>query len=83
MPTYDYQCANCGPFRDSYPMSAFADPQPCPVCDALAPRALTVPALSGGAQEAPSASSAASWNSHGGGCACCAAPRRPLTAEAV
>lgn len=81
MPTYDYQCATCGPFRDSYPMSAFADPQPCPVCEELAPRALTVPALSGGAQEA--APSTGSWSSHGGGCACCAAPRRPLSAEAV
>lgn len=80
MPTYDYQCATCGPFRDSHPMSAFADPQPCPGCETLSPRALTLPALSGGAQE--STSPAASWNSHGGGCACCAAPRR-LAAEAV
>jgi putative FmdB family regulatory protein len=79
MPTYDYQCATCGPFRDSYPMSAFADPQPCPGCEAPSPRALTVPSLAGGAQEnaAPS-----TWNSHSGGCACCAAPRR-LAAEAV
>jgi putative FmdB family regulatory protein len=81
MPTYNYQCATCGPFRDSYPMAAFADPQPCPACGALSPRALTVPALSGGAQE-NAAPSAGSWSSHAGGCACCAAPRR-LAAEAV
>lgn len=80
MPTYDYHCAACGRFRDSYPMAAFADPQTCPGCGVLAPRALTVPALSGGAREgtAPSAFPA----SHAGGCACCAAPRR-LSAEAV
>lgn len=80
MPTYDYQCAGCGPFRDSYPMSAYARPQPCPGCGAFAPRALTVPALSGGAQE--NASTSAFPASHAGGCACCAAPRR-LTAEAI
>ena len=51
MPTYDYQCATCRPFRDSYPMAAFADPQPCPACGAPSPRALTLPALAGGAQE--------------------------------
>ena len=80
MPMYDYRCAACGPFRDSYPMSAFADPQPCPSCEALSPRALTVPSLGGGAQEnaAPSAFPA----SNSGGCACCAGPRR-FAAEAV
>ena len=79
MPTYNYQCAACGPFRDSYPMSAYARPQPCPGCGGLAPRALTLPAIAGGAQETVSAAPMAS---HAGGCACCAAPRR-LTAEAV
>jgi putative FmdB family regulatory protein len=77
MPTYEYECADCGPFSDVRPMAEFDRPQPCPDCEQPAPRLLTAPALGGGAQEA----TASPARAHAGGCACCA-PRR-LSAEAV
>jgi putative FmdB family regulatory protein len=77
MPTYEYECPDCGPFAELRPMAEFDRPQPCPDCTQPAPRLLTAPALSGGAQEI----SAAPTRAHVGGCACCA-PRR-LSAEAV
>ncbi len=79
MPTYQYECADCGPFSETRPMAEFDQPQPCPDCALPAPRLLTAPALGGGAQQAALGSATAS--SHLGGCACCA-PRR-LTADAV
>jgi putative FmdB family regulatory protein len=77
MPTYDYECADCGPFSEVRPMAEYDHPQPCPDCGQGAPRLLTAPALGGGAQEV----SAAPARAHAGGCACCM-PRR-LSAEAV
>jgi putative FmdB family regulatory protein len=79
MPTYDYECADCGPFSEVHPMAAFDRPQPCPDCAHPAPRLLTAPALAGGAREADAG--AAPARAHAGGCACCM-PRR-LSAEAV
>lgn len=79
MPTYDYECENCGPFKEVHPMAEFAQPQHCPDCGDMAPRMLTLPAISGGAREDVGAAPA---RSHAGGCACCAAPRR-LSADAV
>lgn len=40
MPTYDYLCADCGPFSTIMPMSASGDPQACPACRSPSPRAL-------------------------------------------
>ena len=80
MPTYDYDCDRCGPFTESRPMAEFALPQPCPSCGDAAPRALTSPAISGGARSEPA--STTPFRAHPGGCACCAAPRR-FAAEAV
>jgi putative FmdB family regulatory protein len=77
MPTYDYECADCGPFIEIRPMVEFDRPFPCPDCAQPAPRLLTAPALGGGAHEV----SAAPVRAHPGGCGCCA-PRR-LSAEAV
>jgi putative FmdB family regulatory protein len=77
MPTYEYECPDCGPFAENRPMAEFDRPQPCPDCGVDAPRLLTAPALGGGAQEA----AAPAARAHAGGCACCA-PRR-LSAEAV
>jgi putative FmdB family regulatory protein len=77
MPTYEYECTDCGPFNEVRPMAEYDRPQPCPDCGHEAPRLLTAPALGGGAQEVASAPARA----HAGGCACCA-PRR-LSAEAV
>lgn len=79
MPTYDYECADCGPFTETRPMAEFDQPQPCPDCGTPAPRLLTAPALGGGIQQADA--SAAPARAHSGGCACCM-PRR-LSAEAV
>jgi putative FmdB family regulatory protein len=79
MPTYNYECGDCGPFSEVRPMAEFDRPQPCPDCTQPAPRLLTAPALGGGAQEASAGAAPAS--AHMGGCACCA-PRR-LSAEAV
>jgi len=81
MPTYDYDCDRCGPFRENHPMAEFELPQPCPGCGDPAPRALTLPAIGTGAAEAPS-TAATPFRSHPGGCSCCAAPRR-FSAEAV
>jgi len=80
MPTYEYECSDCGPFVESRPMAEYDRPQPCPDCNEPAPRLLTVAAIGGGAA-APDAGGA-SPRAHAGGCGCCAAPRR-LTAEAV
>jgi putative FmdB family regulatory protein len=79
MPTYDYECADCGPFTEVHPMAVFDQPQSCPDCARPAPRLLTAPALGGGAQQADAGAGMASG--HAGGCACCM-PRR-LSAEAV
>jgi putative FmdB family regulatory protein len=79
MPTYDYECPDCGPFSEIRPMAEFDLPQPCPDCTQPAPRLLTAPALPGGAQESSSAWAPSA--SHASGCACCR-PRR-LSAEAV
>jgi hypothetical protein len=77
MPTYEYECPDCGPFADIRPMAGFDRPQPCPDCDQPAPRLLTAPALGGGAVLDAGPSPAA----HSGGCACCRPSR--LSAEAV
>jgi putative FmdB family regulatory protein len=77
MPTYDYECEDCGPFTEVRPMAEYDRPQPCPDCGQNAPRLLTAPSLGGGAQEAVATPARA----HAGGCACCM-PRR-LSAEAV
>jgi putative FmdB family regulatory protein len=79
MPTYDYECPDCGPFTEVRPMAEFDRPQPCPDCTQPAPRLLTAPALGGGAQQADAGNAPA--RTHPGGCACCM-PRR-LSAEAV
>jgi putative FmdB family regulatory protein len=81
MPTYEYECPDCGPFNEVRPMTEYDQPQPCPDCDTMAPRLLTVAAIGGGAS-APNAG-VAQAAAHPGGCGCCAAPRRRLSAEAV
>lgn len=79
MPTYDYECPDCGPFTEARPMAEFDRPQPCPDCAQQAPRLLTAPALGGGAVQADAGATRA--RTHSGGCACCM-PRR-LSAEAI
>ena len=81
MPTYDYDCERCGPFSESHPISEYDLAQPCPGCGDPAPRALTLPAIGGGAAEP--AGPATPFRAHPGGCSCCAAPARRFSAEAV
>jgi putative FmdB family regulatory protein len=79
MPTYEYECPDCGPFTDVRPMAEYDQPQACPDCGAMAPRLLACTAISGGAAELGSTAPA---RAHAGGCACCMAPRR-FSADAV
>ncbi len=79
MPTYEYECPDCGPFQEVRPMAEFDRPLPCPDCAQPAPRLLTAPSLGFGAQEG--GSGAAAPRAHMGGCACCRPSR--LSAEAV
>ena len=78
MPTYEYECGDCGPFTEVRPMAEFDRPQPCPDSAQPEPRLLTLPSIGGNAREDAGAPPA---RAHVGGCACCA-PRR-LSAEAV
>ena len=81
MPFYDYACNDCGPFTESRPIAAFADPCPCPGCGRSAPRTLTAPALGAGTAAAPQPGGAANpFRRHPGGCGCCAPTRRVATA---
>jgi putative FmdB family regulatory protein len=45
MPTYDYVCADCGPFRLMRPMGEYRDPGLCPDCGTPAPPQLAAPRL--------------------------------------
>lgn len=81
MPSYDYMCADCGPFTEMRPMAESDLGHECPHCGEEAPRAyLTAPYFSGLSAErrlahatnersanAPTLSS----KSHGAGCSCC------------
>jgi putative FmdB family regulatory protein len=84
MPLYEYLCEDCGPFTAIRPMAEYADPQPCPGCDAQAPRVLlTAPHLATMASSTRLAHAANERSSHvpqvlsqsaaahRAGCACC------------
>jgi putative FmdB family regulatory protein len=92
MPAYEYDCAQCGGFTAIRPMSASGDPQTCPGCGEMAPRAiLTAPAFAG----MPAASRIAhatnerarhepkQSSKHGAGCGCCSGARKPAAAAAA
>jgi putative FmdB family regulatory protein len=88
MPTYEYDCAACGPFEESRPMAEYDQPQPCPGCGALAPRAIfSVPAMAmmDGAARTAHATNERSANAprraHAGNCGCCRPSK--LSAESV
>jgi len=75
MPLYEYACPRCGRFSALRPMAQHAQPQPCPQCGAVAPRALTgvgrIGSSSGGSSAAPFAGGSAGRYRHMGGCSCC------------
>jgi len=82
MPFYDYACAVCGPFTESRPIAAFANPCPCPQCGRNAPRMLTTPSLGAGTTTAEPRAAANPFRRHPGGCGCCA-PASRRVADAV
>ena len=82
MPLYEYLCDRCGGFAETRPLAEFADPQPCPGCGALAPRALTVPSLGAGTSEPSGSGWQPSAPKHFGGCSCCGG-RSGFRAEGV
>src|SRR4051812_32203878 len=45
MPTYDFECADCGRFSVLKPIAQRAEPQPCPGCGRVAGRVLEAPRL--------------------------------------
>lgn len=49
MPLYTYDCADHGVFKDWSSMSESDRPGTCPICAALAPRAMARPMLAKGA----------------------------------
>ncbi len=89
MPVYDYLCDACGPFTDMRPMAECDDPQTCPSCAMMAPRAiLTAPnffcmpserrmAFATNERSANAPQTVAEYKArHGAGCGCCA-PKKP------
>ena len=89
MPLYEYLCDGCGPFQDMRPMAECDDPQDCPDCGALSPRALlTAPRLSCMAATTRAAIGINERSSnapqtlaeykatHGPGCGCCSRPKK-------
>jgi putative FmdB family regulatory protein len=45
VPTYEFRCAECGPFQLSRPMGTAAQQEPCERCGAPARRVFTAPRL--------------------------------------
>ncbi len=91
MPTYDYDCAACGPFSAYRPMADYAKPADCDTCGVPAPRAyLTAPALANmdaGRRHGMAVNERSRHEprrvsgAHPAGCGCCA-PRKPAQAGA-
>jgi putative FmdB family regulatory protein len=91
MPVYDYLCAECGPFSELKPMSAWNDPCNCPVCDRASERAILHSPFIAGMDAAKRAAiginersahepqSSRDRSAHRAGCACC----RPLSGRTV
>lgn len=90
MPTYEYDCPACGPFKAMRPMAEFRAPQPCGGCGAPAPRViLSAPRLAGmdSGRRAAFATNERSANAprqsrsaHSAGCGCCK-PGTPRTSS--
>ena len=50
MPMYDYNCADCGDFRELRPMMESSLPQACPECGEASNRMISAPFLARGDQ---------------------------------
>jgi putative FmdB family regulatory protein len=97
MPTYDYECSDCGGFAAFRTMATRDAPAPCPTCRGESPRVLVARAprlalMEGstrGAMEinersrhAPLSSKEYARLRHPAGCACCTSGRRGATVTA-
>jgi putative FmdB family regulatory protein len=77
MPTYDYDCLNCGSFSTMKRIAARDEPTKCPACERLATRLVSAPQLGfmEGDVRRASARTAAEGGyprmRHAGGCSCC------------
>jgi putative FmdB family regulatory protein len=81
MPTYEYECSDCGSFTANQPMAQYQEPQACPECSQLAPRALisapAFAAMPGGTRKAHAINEKAAHapksskeHVHSSGCGC-------------
>lgn len=46
MPSYEFRCANCGPFEEFRSLAETVTPARCPACASLARRVYTAPGFS-------------------------------------
>jgi putative FmdB family regulatory protein len=92
MPTYEFECANCGPFDAMRSIARRDAPTSCPVCEADAMRVIRsaplLSSLSGTTRSAHAVNERAAQepvrsSAHGAGCGCCSSKiKLPRTAEA-
>lgn len=90
MPTYDYECPDCGGFEAIRPMSARNEPADCPHCGKSAPRVMvasfglsymdgtTLKAMDANerARHEPKRSGSYVGHKHPAGCGCCSSSSR-------
>ncbi len=96
MPTYDYECPDCGGFEAIRSISARNDPADCPSCSQSAPRVMvasfglayldgtTVKAMDANerARHEPKSSKNYTSHRHPAGCGCCSSSRKTTTVTA-
>ncbi len=96
MPTYDYECPDCGGFEAIRPMSARNEPADCPHCGESAPRVMvasfglpymestTLKAMEANerARHEPRSSKNYVSQKHPAGCGCCSSGRKTHTVTA-
>jgi putative FmdB family regulatory protein len=93
MPTYEYDCPECGPFEAMRSMAEYQAPHPCPDCGADAPRAgVSAPRLMGmdagrrnamATNERSASAPARASRAHPSSCGCCKPGGGKLKAESV
>lgn len=96
MPTYDYECQDCGGFEAIRSMAARNEPADCPQCGKAAPRVMvasfglayldetTVKAMDANerARHEPKSSKNIAGHRHPAGCGCCSSRRKTSTVTA-
>lgn len=71
MPTYDYECRDCGPFEAFRRMADRDAPAACPRCGAVAQRLVTAGRLVSAAGATAGEEGSYRRMRHAAGCACC------------